>query len=195
VCSVNSLKFANLFTVTKLNPLSRFKAASVDVDKLVGKPTAKPARKSLDVRIDDVWFDLSGWRLAHPAGDHWIDLYSGRDATEVMHGFHSEKGRTMLLRLPKSQNAEALEKEAAPVSNLTRNFRAFRNKLETDGWWKRDLFHEFRLISIWAALFFGGTIVSHSQPLLAVVLLALANTSAGWIGHDYIHGENIYYIQ
>lgn len=27
------------------------------------------------VRIDDVWYDLSRWRKAHPAGSHWIDLY------------------------------------------------------------------------------------------------------------------------
>ena len=29
----------------------------------------------LRVRIDDVWYDLSRWRKAHPAGTHWIDLY------------------------------------------------------------------------------------------------------------------------
>jgi hypothetical protein len=29
-------------------------------------PTARAARKPLHVRINDEWYDLSGWRLAHP---------------------------------------------------------------------------------------------------------------------------------
>eukprot|EP01041_Mallomonas_annulata_P012318 gene12318-25911_t len=150
--------------------------------------TVKKVRQALDVRIDDVWYDLSGWRNAHPAGDHWIDLYRQRDATEVMHGFHSEKGRTMFQRLPKSKDVEELEEIAGPVTQLTRNFRTLRNQLEADGWWKRDFFHEARLISIWAGLFFGGVVLSKTLPFVAVGMLALANTAAGWIGHDYIHG-------
>ena len=35
-----------------------------------------------------------GWRKAHPAGDHWIDWYDGRDATEVMDGF--SEGRCII---------------------------------------------------------------------------------------------------
>jgi len=27
---------------------------------------------SLDVRIHNTWYDLSGWRKAHPAGPHWV---------------------------------------------------------------------------------------------------------------------------
>lgn len=149
---------------------------------------AKKTRESLDVRIDDVWYDLSGWRNTHPAGDHWIDLYRNRDATEVMHGFHSEKGRTMFQRLPRSKNAENLDEMVGDVSPLTRNFRKLRNQLEADGWWKRDLLHEARLIGIWATLFATGVVLSKTMPILAVILLGLANTSAGWIGHDYIHG-------
>merc|ERR1740130_2036160 len=49
-------------------------------------------KTSLDVRIHGDWYDLTGWRKAHPAGVHWIDWYDGRDATEVMDAFHSEKG-------------------------------------------------------------------------------------------------------
>ena len=28
-------------------------------------------RTTLDVRIHGTWYDLSGWRKAHPAGAHW----------------------------------------------------------------------------------------------------------------------------
>mmetsp|Transcript_11641 Transcript_11641/g.11675 ORF Transcript_11641/g.11675 Transcript_11641/m.11675 type:complete len:468 (-) Transcript_11641:297-1700(-) len=163
------------------------KVSSIDRD--VDTPTKqKTQRQPLNVRIDNIWYDLSGWRKSHPAGDHWIDLYSNRDATEVMHGFHSERGRSMYQRLPRSKNVEELEEIAGPVSQLTLNFRKLRDKLEADGWWKRDLLHEARLISIWATLFGSGVFLSKTAALPAVVLLALANTAAGWIGHDYIHG-------
>merc|ERR1711965_448396 len=50
----------------------------------------KAAKKErLNVRIDDEWYDLTGFRAAHPAGSHWIDAYNNQDATEVLYGFHS----------------------------------------------------------------------------------------------------------
>lgn len=146
------------------------------------------AKKQLDVRIDDVWYDLSGWRKAHPSGEHWIDLYKDRDATEVMHGFHSEKGRKMFRVLPKSKRTAELEQISPPVSQLTRNFRVLRQQLEEEGWWKRNYFHEARLITIWGSFLACGILTAKSMPILAVILLSIANTAAGWIGHDYVHG-------
>lgn len=190
LCCIHSLDAGFL---SKLSSLVRkgthLKAATIDYTPL---PTSEKTvkRTSLNVRIDDVWYDLQGWRNAHPAGSHWLDLYNGRDATEVMHAFHSQKARGMFPRMPKSKNVEELDKNAAEVSQVTRNFRALQQQLETDGWWKRDYLHEARLISIWASLFVSGLFFAKTIPLLAVVLLALANTSAGWIGHDYIHGTD-----
>lgn len=142
----------------------------------------------LNVRIDDIWYDLRGWRSKHPSGEHWIDLYSERDATEVMHGFHSERARSMFLKMPKSKNSDELNNIATPVSQLTRNFRNLRNQLENDGWWKRDYLHEFRLIAIWSTLVATGIMTTTSMPALSIMALAIGNTAAGWIGHDYIHG-------
>ena len=170
--------------------LPTLNVATLDYENKAVSNTQKKTRQSLDVRIDDVWYDLSGWRNTHPAGDHWIDLYRDRDATEVIHGFHSEKGRSMLHRLPRSRNPNELDEITPPVTQLTRNFRALRSKLEAEGWWERDLLHEARLISIWASLFISGCSIAHTLPWVAVVLLGLANTAAGWIGHDYIHGNN-----
>ena len=45
-------------------------------------PTAdrkQAAKERLNIRIDDEWYDLTNWRMAHPAGAHWIDAY--KDAT------------------------------------------------------------------------------------------------------------------
>merc|ERR1719157_166585 len=86
----------------------------------------KPKSKGeLDVRIHGTWYNLAGWRKAHPAGGHWIDWYNGRDATEVMDAFHSKKGQEMYKRLPRSAEATAADLEASvgPYSQTELNFR------------------------------------------------------------------------
>lgn len=153
-------------------------------------------RTSLDVRIHNVWYDLSGWRAAHPAGPHWIDWYDGRDATEVMDGFHSEKGRKMYQRLPKSgSEAVALLSQTAPPDSATQlAFRQLRTELEADGWWERDMVHETTQLGIWAGLVVAAAIAAHASTAIAFaaplscLLLSLSMTAAGWLGHDYIHG-------
>lgn len=147
-------------------------------------------RTSLDVRIHGKWYDLSGWRKAHPAGVHWIDYYDGRDATEVMDGFHTEKGRQMVQKLPASDEkvAKMLEATVAPDSNIQIAFRKLRDDLERDGWWERDMVFEYTQLGIWASLVLGAAATSHSFEPLSIVLLSLSFTAAGWLGHDYIHG-------
>ena len=147
-------------------------------------------RTSLDVRIHGQWYDLAGWRKAHPAGAHWIDWYDGRDATEVMDAFHSDKGRNMYQRLPKSKEPTAAMLEAlAPADTpLQIAFRKFRAELEEEGWWKRDITHEIKLIGIWASLVVGAAVTAHSVPAISIMALSLSFTAAGWLGHDYCHG-------
>lgn len=172
------------------NSLSRVNAVVIDnpnLNKKISRGGLKE-KSPLNVRIDDIWYDLSGWRKAHPSGEHWIDLYRDRDATEVMHAFHSKKGKEMLLKLPKSSSSDVLDISCPPVSQLQRNFRQLRNSLEQQGWWDRDYKHEARLLMIWGLLFAGGLFTAKTIPILSVVLLSLAQTQSGWIGHDYIHG-------
>jgi len=147
-------------------------------------------RTSLDVRLHGTWYDLSGWRKAHPAGAHWIDWYDGRDATEVMDGFHSEKARNMYQRLPasKPEVTAMLASTVPPDSSTQLNFRELRDKLEKEGWWERDMVHEFTQMGIWAALVVAAAATAHSVAPLSSFLLALSMTAAGWLGHDYIHG-------
>lgn len=150
----------------------------------------KEVRKTLDVRMHGVWYNLSGWRKAHPAGAHWIDWYDGRDATEVMDAFHSDRARKMLPRLPKSkpETADMLENSVPKDTNVQIEFRKLRDKLEADGWWKRDIKREVRLVGIWTSLVIGAALTTKSIPALSIWLLSLSFTQAGWLGHDYIHG-------
>lgn len=147
-------------------------------------------RTSLDVRIHNQWYDLSGWRQAHPAGTHWIDWYDGRDATEVMDAFHSAKAQQMYQRLPKSDEAVVAQLDAnVPADTPTQlAFRKLRTELGEEGFWERDMVHEFTQLGLWAALVGGAAVTAHSVPAVSFVLLALSMTSAGWLGHDYIHG-------
>jgi fatty acid desaturase len=151
-------------------------------------------RTSLDVRINGDWYDLTGWRKAHPAGDHWIDYYDGRDATEVMDAFHSEKGRKMYQRLPKSktENVEQLELATTPDSQTQLNFRQLRSDLEKEGFWERDMKHEATLLGIFASLVITAVLTARSVPILSTGLLGLAMTNAGWLGHDFVHGVDKY---
>jgi len=147
-------------------------------------------RTSLDVRIDGTWYDLSGWRKAHPAGTHWIDWYDGRDATEVMDAFHSVKARNMWQRLPKSseESVKLLEKTTPKDTDTQIAFRKLRAQLEEDGWFERDIGREVILLSIWASLFVGAAVTAHTVAPISTVLLGLCMTNAGWLGHDYVHG-------
>jgi acyl-lipid Delta6-acetylenase / acyl-lipid (9-3)-desaturase len=133
---------------------------------------------------------LIGWRKAHPAGAHWIDWYDGRDATEVMDAFHSERGRKMYQRLPKSrpETVKLMKDMAVPDSTTQVAFRKLRKDLEQEGFWKRDLFHEAKLLGIWAGLVVTAAITASSLPVVSSFLLGLSMTAAGWLGHDYIHG-------
>lgn len=147
-------------------------------------------RDTLDVRIDGTWYDLSRWRKSHPAGTHWIDWYNGRDATEVMDAFHSEKGRRMVTRLPRTKDdiARELENSAPKETSTMLAFRKLRQQLENQGWFKRDTKREVTLLSIWTGCVVGGAVFSRTIPPLGIFLTALAMTQAGWLGHDYVHG-------
>lgn len=153
-----------------------------------------PKAGQLDVRIHGIWYNLAGWRKAHPAGGHWIDWYNGRDATEVMDAFHSVKARKMWQRLPKTKDDRAaqLERDATPDTPVQIAFRRLCTKLESEGWWERDLKHEAKLVGIWSALVIGGAFTARTNPVLSTVFLGLAMTNAGWIGHDYVHGVDKY---
>ena len=131
-----------------------------------------------------------GWRKAHPAGQHWIDWFDGRDATEVMDAFHTQKARDMYQRLPESkvQAKKLLEETVPPDTETQIEFRKLRTQLEEEGWFERDLQHEFTLLAIWAALVGGAALTAHSVPILSTILLGLSMTNAGWLGHDYVHG-------
>lgn len=163
------------------------KEASCDLE-----PTPQGRKRDrLVVRMDDEWYDLTGWRKAHPSGSHWIDLYNNADATEVMYAFHSDTARKMLPRLPKARPNEIPTGEDAPidVSPVSRAFRALRVKLEEEGWFKRKAWPEAKNLIKWSALMGVAAAFARRNALISALMLGIANTSAGWLAHDYVHGR------
>ena len=112
-----------------------------------------------------------------------------------MDAFHSEKGRKMYQRLPKSKiETSTLLETMAPIDSKTQiAFRALRTQLEQDGWWKRNMNQEYKLLSIWGSLVTIAAVTARTKfHLLSTFLLGLSMTTAGWLGHDYIHGVDEY---
>jgi fatty acid desaturase len=157
-----------------------------------GSSAARRSRGRLNVRIDDKWYDLTNWRAAHPAGAHWIDAYNNSDATEVMYGFHSDEGIAMLKRLPESKTAPT---DVPPPTPATYSFRKFRQQLVDDGWYKPHVWGEVKKLAPWLAAAVSGVLMARratnaAQTMVSVALLAVANTLAGWLAHDYVHGRS-----
>lgn len=163
--------------------------ASVSKVGSVGAPTTAPstgvgAGKRLHVQLGDAFYDLTGWRKLHPAGNHWIDRFAERDATDVMAAFHSDEAFDRLKTLPVVRGKEAVEPNA-----VTKKFRAFRKELVEAGWFKRIWYKDAFLLASQLGTFAAGIILTRTNPWLGVMVLALAHTTGGWYAHDMVHGR------
>lgn len=168
--------------------------ASLDQATAPVKTRRRKLRQNrLNIRIDDEWYDLTEWRVAHPAGTHWIDAYNNSDATEVMYGFHSDTALNMFKRLPKSK---APPTDVRPPTQATYAFRALRERLVAEGWYEPQLWGEAKKLIPWAATLAAGLALARTagrgpvRALLGVLFLAISNTLAGWLSHDYVHGRH-----
>jgi fatty acid desaturase len=96
----------------------------------------------------------------------------------------------MYQRLPKSrpETVALMEETVVPDSPTQIAFRKLREDLEKEGFWKRDLVHEAKLLGIWGGLVLTAAVTASALPIMSSFLLGLSMTAAGWLGHDYIHG-------
>jgi len=179
--------------------------APITPDKEAPKETRK-----IRVRIDNVWYDMSGWAAAHPGGARWIRWFDGRDATAVFYALHSygpngsDVSMRRLQKLPRFEAPEDVPGRYASRYDTTEQggtlptaddqgtmeaFQELRVKLEKDGYFKRDILKEaWALVSV-LALYGLGTAVAFTHPIAATLLLGLGMQQAGWLAHDYIHGR------
>ncbi|CBJ31246.1 Fatty acid desaturase [Ectocarpus siliculosus] len=149
-----------------------------------GTKAGAASKQRLHVQLGDAFYDLTGWRKLHPAGNHWIDRYAERDATDVMAAFHSDDAFDRLKTLPKVKGKEIVE-----PNSVTKNFRAFRKELVEAGWFKRIWYKDASIVALQVGTFAAGIVLSRTNPWLGVVVMGLAHTTGGWLAHDMVHGR------
>lgn len=147
---------------------------------------------STHVRIDGLWYDLTHWKTQHPGGTLILEQMNGKDATDAFYSLHSEEAIARMKRLPSSATIPTHIAPFAPAepTKATVAFRAFREQLQKEGWWKRNMLWEaFYTGSVYALAAAGTYAAFTGHPILAVILIAFAMQQAGWIAHDYIHAR------
>ena len=172
----------------KVSPLSAESAQPVNI-----KPKGEPVR----IKIDDQWYDCAGWAKAHPGGERWIHFFDGRDGTDVFYALHSygpngsTKAVDRLSKLPKCDPPPAKELKSPTASEYatSMSFRDFRQKLEKDGFFERNVFQEVWKLTQVVGLYVAGQYFAYSNPVISTILLGLGMVQAGWLGHDYVHGR------
>jgi len=154
-------------------------------------------RRSARIRIDEQWYDASGWAQAHPGGARWIHWFDGRDATGIFYALHSygPNGSALaaerLAKLPKCDAPGTAEQRLPKAQEYEDHleFQQLRVELEEQGYWKREPLKEAWALAQVVGLYVAGTALAWEQPIVATVLLGLGMQQAGWLAHDYVHGR------
>ena len=96
----------------------------------------------------------------------------------------------MFKRLP---NSKAPPEGIAPPSASTYAFRELRQRLVEEGWFKIHPLGELQKLAPWSAVTAAGVWLARRSgfwsAFAGVVCLAIGNSLAGWLSHDYVHGR------
>ncbi|CAM9799091.1 unnamed protein product [Pylaiella littoralis] len=166
---------------------TRHASTKTDIPSTAVETGKKPASTRLHVQLGESFYDLTGWRKIHPAGQHWIDRFAERDATDVMTAFHSEDAFDRLRTLPVVKGKEGVE-----PSTVTKNFRAFRKELVDAGWFERVWYKDAAVVALQLGTFAAGIVLARINPWLGTLVMGIAHTTGGWLAHDMVHGRGEY---
>ncbi|XP_028286609.1 acyl-CoA 6-desaturase [Parambassis ranga] len=141
-------------------------------------------------------YNVTEWAKRHPGGFRMISHYAGEDATEAFVAFHPDSKfvqkflKPLLIgELAASEPSQDRNKNAATIQD----FNNLRVQVEKEGLFRADpLFFCLHLGHImlmeglaWFIIWYWGT--SWMLTLLCAVLLATAQSQAGWLQHDFGH--------
>jgi predicted heme/steroid binding protein len=139
--------------------------------------------------VDGRWYDLASWAPHHPGGAEILRHFGGKDATDAFHSLHSPEAAARMAKMS-SQPVLAHEVVAhVRPSKVALSFRELRDRLEREGWYERDLRHEFLYTAIILGLAFAGTWLAYSHAFVAMVLIGLSMQQANYLAHDWVHGR------
>ncbi|XP_030588310.1 fatty acid desaturase 2-like [Archocentrus centrarchus] len=146
--------------------------------------------------IDRKVYNITQWAKRHPGGFRVISHYAGEDATEAFTAFHPDSKfvqkflKPLLLgELAATEPSQDQDKNAA----IVQDFETLRARVEKKGLLRsQPLFFFLHLGHIlllegiaWFILSTWGT--GWILTLLCSVLLATAQSQAGWLQHDFGH--------
>ena len=161
------------------------------VTKPVAAGVYTPTTDKIHVKFYDEWVDLTKWADGHPGGKVILQQNHGLDVTESVISLHSQEAIARIKRMPKVKKDE--EPCALPPPNkLQLAYRDFQIKLRAEGKYERKVFDECVTIVPPLALLVVGTMLAHTYPILASLLIGLGMEQCGWIGHDHVHGRGTY---
>uniref|UniRef100_A0A7N8XYD0 acyl-CoA (8-3)-desaturase n=1 Tax=Mastacembelus armatus TaxID=205130 RepID=A0A7N8XYD0_9TELE len=141
-------------------------------------------------------YNITQWAKRHPGGSRVISHYAGEDATEAFIAFHPDlKFVQKFLKPLLIGELAATEPNQDPNKNaaIIRDFSNLREQVEKDGLFRtQPLFFCLHLGHIvlldalaWLMVWFYGT--SWTLTLLCATMLAIAQSQAGWLQHDFGH--------
>uniref|UniRef100_A0A3Q3BET7 acyl-CoA (8-3)-desaturase n=1 Tax=Kryptolebias marmoratus TaxID=37003 RepID=A0A3Q3BET7_KRYMA len=146
--------------------------------------------------VDRKVYNITQWAKRHPGGSRIISHYAGEDATEAFAAFHPDlrfvqKFLTPLLvgELAATEPSQDGKKNSA----IIQDFDDLRVQAEKEGLFRAEplffclhLGHILLLEALaWLMVSNWGT--SWTLTLLCAVMLATAQSQAGWLQHDFGH--------
>jgi len=133
--------------------------------------------------IEGKLYDCSKWREHHPGGAIILDKYHNRDATDVFYAFHGEDG------FKKLSDMKSLE-FPTEVDPLSADFRSFRMKLESEGWFNSSLaWYTYKTTETIGITLLGLTLGCLGHWFIGAILMGLGYQQLGWLAHDYCHQQ------
>ena len=180
-----------------LSPFGASTAVLEQARELEEKKTKRGgAREMIALKIDEEWYDCSGWAMAHPGGSTFVRLMHGHDATDLFYALHSygpngaDEAIRRLKMLPKC--AAPYDEETEETKRLTTanaEFGELRAQLEREGWFKRNVLSEISILVQVLGCYVVGQAVAATHPVFAALAIGVGMQQAGWLAHDYVHGR------
>lgn len=140
---------------------------------------------SLHIYFKGHLYDVSQWVNKHPGGKKVLQIYNGRDCTEILHATHSAEALKMLLTFPSFPDTR---KEQEDLEIKRQAFIKLEEELRSKGVFKPNYFLEFlKLFIVFISLIEGYLGMYYNPNIYSAILLSLSLYYSGWVGHDYSH--------
>ena len=171
-------------------------AAVLEQTREMEEKTKTKRRETIALKIDEEWYDCSGWAMAHPGGSTFVRLMHGHDATDLFYALHSygpngaDEAIRRLKMLPKCEAPYDEEtEETKRLTTANAEFGELRAKLEREGWFKRNVLSEISVLAQVLGCYVVGQATAATYPVFAALAIGVGMQQAGWLAHDYVHGR------